>query len=366
MNEVEDFESFLDEGFNEFKFANDLLLGTNDHECEVLDIETSIKKLTFDLDEVEKRMKKLSSNHYEDLITNFQHIESTNSLMKSKITPNLERVNNSFSKVNQEIIQPYEESVKMNQALKKIHTTLDLLRGSNFFFMIMSQIEDLEKSGNNIIKLCRMYRQVNNLLQEANEELLSIQVIREFQPIHNVKYKTLVDTLTTVINNEINHSVKFDISNTNLKNHLIGYYILENNISSIIERTSMSKKVQVNSSQLSRSLQSPRNFNQLINEVNVDCKEYLKKLSSILKQCEIFEHSSNLLDIFSKETGDLSTVFWKSLVKNFEKTLVSTMARGGPVAKNLKIYQQGISKSIQDVFEGEERDMFLEAIKIIK
>lgn len=389
QNELEDFEAFLEDNFNPYRFANDLLLGTNDHDAVELDIDTSIKKLTFDIDEVDKRMTNISTQNYESLVSNFSDIESTNALMKLKITPLLERANNSFEKMKTEIIDPYDEAHKMNQALKRVHTTLDLLRGSNFFFLIILQTDDLEHNlededrkskTNDLIKLAKLYKQIIELYeneknlkdQEFKISLLSIKLIRDYQSIHNLKVHNLLETCVNTIMNEFSHNSSFTIHNVLLQNNLMAYYILNGkDFIKVLEEATMNKQVQLINNQLSRSLQSPRNFVVILKEIKQTSIEFLNKLQKILASCEVNEPNgaSNLLKVYLKhgEVNELSDIYWPQLTSRFKRTIASTMARGGPIAKNLRTYYQGIRNSINETFQDEPKvlEMVLEAIDLI-
>lgn len=74
-NELEDFEAYLESDFNAVKFAGDILSISNGSENPELDLATPLKKLKYDLNELEKRMKSISSSNYDSLIKNFSEIE---------------------------------------------------------------------------------------------------------------------------------------------------------------------------------------------------------------------------------------------------------------------------------------------------
>ncbi|EGV63415.1 Conserved oligomeric Golgi complex subunit [Yamadazyma tenuis] len=391
QDELEDFEAFLEKDFSTYKFANDLLLATNDRDTTEIDIDTSIKKLTFDIDEVEKRMTSISSQNHESLVANFSEIEHTNNVIKQKITPSLGRVNGSFQKIKSEIIEPFDEAQKMNSALKKVHTTLDLLRGSNFFFLLVSQVEDLEKSvqkddktkkNNDLIKLAKLYKQITELYEserttkenELRVSLVTIKIIRDYQVVHINKNHQLVNTCMETIVNEFSHNTTFTTANIKLQHNLIAYYILQRDrFLDTLERATIAKHVNTISSQLSRSLQSPRNFIVILKEVKTASMDFLSKLTTILQSCEIYrlENTTTLYRILLEEFGSqsLEQIYWSKLVARFKKGIASTMARGGPIAKNLKTYQPGIQNSLKETFnsseEHEQLDLFLDAVELI-
>lgn len=378
-------EGFLNPDFDSFKAIRDLLLATNDVSTSELDIETSIKRLTFDGEEVEKRMSKLSSQNYEKLIGNFDHIGNTNAIMQQKVNPQIERVNNSFSKIKSEVVEPYNKAVTMNAALRKIHTTADLLRGSNFFFHLILNIEELDKNvdsdgkrnANDLIKLTKLCKQLNELYEqekdssrskELGSSLLSVNLIRDYQSIQISKSHRISQTCLETITELFDHHSTFNPENDTLKKNLIAYYILnEDDLLPLIERVSIQKQVQVCSSQLSRSLQSPRNLIVILKEVKQSSDEFVEKLSKILSSCILPDEKTSILDIYLQQSRkpNVSEVYWPKLVIKFKRTIASTMARGGPIAKNLGTYYEGIVNSIKEIFDDQVEPM-LQAVEIIK
>lgn len=408
-DELEDFEAFLEPDFRAPQFANDIILATNDHDDSQLDLMTPIKKLKFDINECEKRMKSISTDNHESLISHFSKIEDTRSAFNDSINPSLERVNNSFQRVKDNVIKPYDEAVNMNNAMRKIHATLNLVRGSGYFIFLLQQLEDSEKAygsadvdnvndNKEVIRLARLNKQLSqfyasekdvnkhNALNGGNagNDLFSIKFIRDYQSIHLNKTTSLVNDLNQFIVQDFNHHTSFSVSNIKLQNNLIALYLLnEKEVYQIVEKSCINKHVQTSLTQLTRSLQSPRNFTTVVKETKASSDEYIKTLEEILKSSNLTNISStaqsqvdhannteefqNLLDVLNNhfEGKSISKVYWANLSHKFKKNIVATMARGGPIAKNLKVYQSGIKSTIEETFDGEERDLFVEAIDLI-
>lgn len=394
-NELDDFEAFLEVGFQPIQFANDLLLATNDKDGSELDGLTPLKKLQFDIDECDKRMAGIASTNYESLMSNFSQIEKTRSLVNEQINPLIDRVNNSFERINTGVIQPYEEALKKNNALRRIHLTLNLLRGASYFMFLVQQLEEIEKqnikaendsnSKKDLIRLAKLHVQISQLykgekdqtnlnIKNSNTNLLSIKLIRDYEAIQINKKNSLINEWNQSISNDFNHHVSFSVNNIELQNKLIALYTLnEKEYIQNIEKT-INKHVQVNLNQLSRSLQSPRNFNAIVNEVKENSADFLDKLESILSNCDISnvnnkERTLNLLDeiIHNKSISGLFDLYWPVLSYKFKKNVVATMARGGPIAKNLKIYSEGIKKSINENFkDAKECNLLIDAIRVIE
>lgn len=382
MNELEDFEAFLTPDFNAYKFSNDLLLATNDHDTSEIDIDTSIKRLNFDIDEVEKRTTAISSSNYDSLVSNFNDIDTTNKLIKQKITPLIERAMATYQNIKTDIIDPYDEATKMNISLKKVHTTLNLLRVSNFFFLLVLQIEDVEKSielednknHTNLVKLAKLHTQISDVYGSVHSDvpIVSIKMIRDYQSIHNAKHRKLINDCVDVIINEFGHNTTFSVSNSKLQQSLIAYYILQGKkLVETVDLATLVKHVNVVSNQLARSLQSPRNFGVVLQEISTSTSDFVSKLTKILHSCEIVQYDKTftLLDVVLEQLNvlSLSELFWSRLSDKFKRTVASTMARGGPIAKNLKNCHETIRQSINEVFEPESTPSitFIEAVELI-
>lgn len=391
-NELEDFEAFLEPDFQLTQFANDLLLATNGSDGPELDLLTPIKKLKFDIDECNKRMSTISANNYETLVANFTKIEDSEDILRQRINPAVERVNHSFDRIKSEIIRPYEDALRLNNALRKIHLTLDLLRGASFFIFLIQQIEELDKevsssSSNDykdLIRLSKLHVQISELYDQnstnvTDASVLSIKFIRDYRPLEITKKTNLQTQCVLVITNEFNHHTAFTSKNNTLKNNLIALNILnEKEFFLVIDKSAINKQVQQSLTQLSRSLQSPRNFTAIVTEIKEESSEYFEKLTSILSEWEVSRNiglhnnlspNESLLSIIlhSYEVNKLSELYWSRLSFKFKKNIAATMARGGPIAKNLKIYYEGIRKSIEETFKNDnERDFLLDAIDLIK
>lgn len=383
INELEDFEAFLEHDFKAEQFANELIIATNGHDNPELDLTTPIKKLTFDIDECDKRIAKISSSNYESLISNFQKITECKQILTNQLNPSLERVNAPFQRIKKEIIEPYDEAVKLNNALKKIHLTLELLRSTSFFIFIIQQIEELTDSLNDkdLVRLAKLHIQIKNLYENASKEkssevnVLSIKIIRDYQSNAIAKRTSLIKQCINVINGDFNHLSTLEYKNQKLHSNLSALYILDKNeFFEVFERSTITRQVQTGSAQLSRALQSPRNFTAIMSEVKEASTEYFGKLTNLLSNWttgnddnDDNENSTLLSVILAKyKVEAISDLYWIQLNQKFKKNIVASMARGGPIAKNLKVYSKGINASVQEMFKSRtEGELLLDSLAMI-
>lgn len=378
-NELEDFEAFLETNFDPQQFANELLLATNGQENPHLDLVTPIKKLMFDIQECDKRIEKISSSNYSSLISNFQKIAEYQKILTTQINPNLERINAPFKRIKQEVVEPFDEAMKLNKALKRIHLTLELLRGTSFFIFIIQQIEELTSVLNerDLVRLAKLHIQINQMYQDATSEkgaevsVLSVKLIRDYQSIAISKRSNFLSQCINVVSGDFNHPSTLERKNQKLHSHLSALYILDSSeFFNVFDRSTITRKVQSASAQLSRALQSPRNFTAILTEVKEESSEYFTKLSDILSdwKSESDDDKLTFLEIVLKyyKLESLTELFWTKLNQKFKKSIVAAMARGGPIAKNLKIYSQGLKTSVLETFKSEEeRNMLLDSLSMI-
>ncbi|KHC55838.1 hypothetical protein MEW_00842 [Candida albicans P60002] len=378
-NELEDFEAFLETNFDPQQFANELLLATNGQENPHLDFVTPIKKLKFDIQECDKRIEKISSSNYSSLISNFQKIAEYQKILTTQINPNLERINAPFKRIKQEVVEPFDEAMKLNKALKRIHLTLELLRGTSFFIFIIQQIEELTSVSNerDLVRLAKLHIQINQMYQDATSEkgaevsVLSVKLIRDYQSIAISKRANFLSQCINVVSGDFNHPSTLERKNQKLHSHLSALYILDSSeFFNVFDRSTITRKVQSASAQLSRALQSPRNFTAILTEVKEESSEYFTKLSDILSdwKSENDDDKLTFLEIVLKyyKSESLTELFWTKLNQKFKKSIVAAMARGGPIAKNLKIYSQGLKTSVSETFKSEEeRNMLLDSLSMI-
>ncbi|RCK63612.1 Conserved oligomeric Golgi complex subunit 5 [Candida viswanathii] len=379
VNELDDFEAFLEPDFKAEQFANELLVATNGQDNPELDLTTPIKKLTFDIDECDKRIAKISSSNYESLIANFQQIAECKQILTTRLNPSLDRVNAPFQRIKKEVIEPYDEAVKLNNALKRIHLTLELLRNTSFFIFIIQQVEELTSSLNDkdLVRLAKLHIQIKQLYENASQEkgnevnVLSIKILRDYQSNAVTRRTSLIKQCSSVISGDFNHLSTLGYKNQKLRANLSALYILDRaEFFDVFDRSTIARQVLSGTAQLTRALQSPRNFTAIMSEVKEASSEYFGKLTDVLGNWSTGTDDENttLLSVVLDKYGveSLLLLFWVQLNQKFKKNIVASMARGGPIAKNLRVYSKGISASVLEMFKSEkERELLLDSLAMI-
>lgn len=386
--ELEDFEAFLEPSFNPLQFANGLLLATNDDENE-LDLVTPMKKLRFDLEECERRMTKVASSNHELLVSAIKDAKTMRTLVADQFGPQLQRLNTSFDRVRTGLIEPYDDAVKLHSALKRIQATLNLLRGAVYFVFLVQQLEevllavsDQSHARHDLVRLARTHINFSKLYKQTTDvdeptttnhaSLMTIALVRDYQSIHLAKRSDLMSQCLQIINNDVAHAQSFTTANRRLQDALVALYVLDpNECLHTLERATITRQTQILCNQLSRALQAPRNFTLVLEEVNESSQQTLNRLNEVLHNTNVAESqplSSKILPILALREGfkTIELWFWHKLGDKFKRNVAATMARGGPIAKNLKIYHEGINHAIETTITSTEgAATLIEAIALI-
>lgn len=86
-NDLEDFDSLLETNFDAKQFGNDLLKVTNNINTTTLDLNTSLKKLKYDLHEIDSRIDQLVNNKPSEIIDLMYRNEHVNSTIVDELKP---------------------------------------------------------------------------------------------------------------------------------------------------------------------------------------------------------------------------------------------------------------------------------------
>lgn len=389
MADLEDFEAFTEPDFSPTGFASTLLLATNVLDDTELDLATAIKKLKFDANECERRMEKLASNNYELLIANLGNIDSTRALMEEKINPLVTRMNKAYERIHNDIVEPYDDAVKLNGALKRVHSTASLLRGAGFFLLFVQQVHDcevsLEKSDDNkdVVRLAKLHKQLSDFFSKVvmqfkaeGTDLLSLKLIRDYQPVFTAKNEQLIGDLSSKISNDLGHHSSFVHDNKTLQNNLVALHTLDlEEFLLVINKMAIAKSIHVALNLLTRSLQSPRNLTAVLAEVKQTSAVFCSTLAALLENCiaatsEAGQPTQTLLQVFASsledgQTADVEAIYWSRLAYKFKKSIAVTMARGGPIARNLRSHYSVISESTDSVLDEPAATNIKDALTII-
>lgn len=346
---MEDYEGLIEDGFDAKGFANDLLIATNSSRKE-LDISTSIKRVRFDINNLELQMEKVSAEEHGSLINEIRVDMATKQMFEQLDQP-LTHITSSYDRIQKDLLAPYNKALKTQEVLKKVHTTSFLLRSVTHFLLLIQQIQELQsapqflsttsKHSSTLLKLANLHNQLDKHLAE-NPNLKSLKIIRDYEPVDFKQKLELKELITTQVR---------AISDKNLDSTSMSYlkalYALDQQYTLDTLKTILSNEVTISVNTLVRVLTSPRNISTALEQVLMRAK-FIRKLSGYLHDTTLQSDKTLLSELLqSFELDSLLSVFWRNFAKKFEPKMRETMQRGGPVAKSLISYKDQIRSSIK-------------------
>lgn len=347
-NDMEDYEALLEPSFNPTSFANDLLVATNSTRNE-LDISTAIKRVRFDINNIDLQLDKISAEDHEALIREL-HSDVTKKQLFAQLDSPMDHINTSYQRIEKDLSVPYNKAVKTQEVLKKIHTTSYLLRSVTYFLHLIQQITEIQSSphfaqsvSNNskaLFKLANLHNQLKAHISE-NSSLKSLKIIRDYEPIGFEQQRQLRELINSQIK-AINDKTLDTIPHPTLRITFQALYSIDPQAPVTTIATLLSNNVAISVNTLTRVLNSPRNISSALDEVFRKA-QFISKLSIILGTTTVDTTKNLLLEIQQQlELNSLVSGFWRNVAKKLEPKFRETMQRGGPVAKSLISYKDQI------------------------
>lgn len=352
-NELEDFEAFLEESFSVIQFCNELLKATNPNvEASELDLKTPIKKITYDLSEVEKRIDTVVKSNPSHILDQVDKRGLARDKVGTTLKPSLEYLNMSYNRLNTEVLQPYEHALKLQSALSKVHQTSSILRDVLVFIHLVTQIDTLalEKSENttqSCLRLASLYSQIQLNLDE-NSNLKSLQLVKKYEAeIIRDKRQELLRYISNSLIKECLNNYKITNNLEGIQNLMMALFTLSfKDYVSTIDKILLSKITSTNQV-LARTITSIRNFPMAMDDA-VKNGESVFILEGILEKAKT-ENSHLLKEYLSqKRYQSLRDIFWTKVSNNFQKDFEISFNRGGPVGKSLLNNENMIKKVIKE------------------
>ncbi|KAG7888058.1 hypothetical protein KL936_004076 [Ogataea polymorpha] len=357
------------EDFDPLRYANELVVSTNNVEESELDLTTSIKRLQFDLKDVEKRLQKTASENYTTLISELDTAEELHNTIQL-IKPSLKQVNASYARLETEILQPYNESSNLHSALRKIHQTSNLLRSSTYFIYLISRIEEIDKTDQelnkkpfkSLISLARLLNQVKIHLADS-PFLKSLKLVRDYESFQQLQTAKVMDICNTHLKNL---SLSYDAqSMLNLINALsiMSSESFYNQLQQLL-----SLKIAAAINLIIKNLNNTKSLDRVFAEVSASGR-LINQLEKVMRSNK-WQDANNTKDtqpstltIYEKVNSvlqfgsSLGTLFWKDTAIGVEPKFKEIVTRGGPIARNLRQLKEEIKNFIKnavlDSFDGD-------------
>ena len=113
-----DFEIYLAHDFNATQVCSGLLNASNtDPDSKELDLMTAIKKVKYNLQEVERRSENVIKANPSHLIDNFDQRELVQSRTRESLGSSLEYLDMSYKRLDTEILEPYQQCLRLRLSL---------------------------------------------------------------------------------------------------------------------------------------------------------------------------------------------------------------------------------------------------------
>lgn len=251
-SEYVDYELFLDPEFSAVGFANSLVQATNNVSDVEVDLDTPAKRLEYDVEEIDKIINETAGENYEQLLEQASNVK----LAEESLDPmkkNLEQVNFSYSKLENDVLRPYDKAQEIFTALKRLHLTSSLLRSLTWYLYLARQLSAVGSNApsNELYNAALNLRQVRRQV-EINPGLKSLHIIRSHE-------KALRDVEQSV-KNQAQSKVKFFnllYDTSSITPACLALYLLEPEALATAVSNFIRNQVNASSGQFAKSLGAP-------------------------------------------------------------------------------------------------------------
>ena len=326
---------------------------TNATDTQILDLQTPIKKLKFELNDLNSNILTIIESNTSIINENFQNLDKLSNELS--INKSFNYLNNSYNRINNEILNPFNQCNEILIAINNINKTNKNLRNLSYLINILSKIESIDKSEKslsikpfkNLLNLSKLINKFENNIK-LDKNLLKINIINQYNEYIN----RILKNCQLIINNNINNILKFNDNNSDSDKSILNLV----NSSKILNESNFDQLIkQIFNSCLNYSI------NSIIRNLN-NSKNLTKFISSLIKPVMILITINEI----SNSNSKLDEIYWKELSISINNGLREVISRGGPVLKNLVIIREDIISSINKLFEKVYQDENIRKTKNIQ
>lgn len=353
-DDLEDFEAFLENDFSATQFGNDLLRATNaDPLTNELDIDTSIKKINYDVGEIESHIHQLINENPMQILDQISKARTLSTTASSGLRPSLEYLDMSYQRLQEEVLGPYEKAQKLQSALSKVHQTSILLRDALIYIHLVNKIKILSDSktllsSQKALELASLHSQLKlGIDQSAN--LKSLSLIKKLDAdVVGPSRKELLTYLSNSLSVDCADGDKFSENREKIVTLVEALYKLaSSDFSSTIQNLVLSH-VAPSVQALIKTINFIKSFPSAM-ETAVRRGYVVHQLQLVLR--DIKTENSNLLNEFTSHIKPKpltpQEMYWSRVADGFRKELEVSYRRGGPVGKVLQKSQKFIEQTIR-------------------
>lgn len=381
MNEdLEDFEVLLSQDFSVTQFCNDLVRTTNSQpSTSELDLGTPMKKIRYDLNEVESRIEKTIKDNPTHVLDQMLKGKALKSVASGGLKSSLNYLDMSHQRVKEEVLDPYERAQKLQNVLSKVHQTSILLRDGLIYIHLANRIQTVtdnqkELSLDTSLELVTLYSQINLSMNE-NINLKALKLIKRLETeVMAPTKKRLLDNLSLSLTN---HLLKADQIQKNRETisklaRALHTLLPKEFVSTIYKAvlSHVSTSVQI----LLRTINSIKNFPMAFDEV-VKRGSAIDTLDLILQEVKV--QKTNLLAEYTTQAIPKikpRQLYWQRVATLFKKEFEVSFNRGGPVGKSLSRNHGFIVDAIKEKMtsitssddDKKDMDIMLKSVSIVQ
>ncbi|SCU86303.1 LAME_0D05468g1_1 [Lachancea meyersii CBS 8951] len=353
---LKDFEQYLDPEFRASQACFELLKGSHiDPDSNELDLLTSIKKVRYALDEVNKRSENVIRANPLHLIDTFDNRNLARIKTRESLGPNIEYLKMSYSRLDKDVLEPYEECLQLQSALSKIHQTSSILRDVLTFLHLLKQLGNTDPSAlknetnlsdQTLLTLASAHAQIQTALF-SNPNLRALRFVKKYEtetltPSRRETLKVMSESLIQTYSGEMKSQSKLESASRLLP---ALYELSPKDFVSVMDKILLSR---INSSAqaLTKTITSIKIIPTAL-ESTVRNAQNVSLLENTLRATTIDTVSLFSEYISHKKHDSLIDMFWNRVSKAFRKDFETSFTRGGPVGKALASNSAVIMQSIR-------------------
>ncbi|CCH59408.1 hypothetical protein TBLA_0B05820 [Henningerozyma blattae CBS 6284] len=360
-SDFSDFDSFLEPNFDSIHFTNELLKITNTNENS-LDIQTSIKKIHYDYNELDTNFDQLIKEHSKQIIAKIHYNKQLKSIIQSNLSDSINFLNLNYKRLQDDIIVPYEKAQKLQQVLSKLHQTIILLRDSLIYIHLVHRIHNLFQFIDNekdlpldvALQLSSLHYQIIICLNE-NKNLTPLKLIKNLNnTIVTPNKSKLLSYLSLQLSKECWNLSKLPLSLNKIVISNLSFALFNlspHEFITTIQKIILTIVTPI-SQNLIKTINSIKNFPQEFTKC-VKISNNIYQLETIL--ADIKYKDSNLLLEYMNNPLRMAkpnlpkTIYWNTISTNFKKEFEISVNRGGPVGKSLMKNKEFIKETIKNL-----------------
>ncbi|KAI8823667.1 Golgi transport complex subunit 5-domain-containing protein [Fimicolochytrium jonesii] len=135
-----EYREFAEEDFDPTQYATRVIQAPTDSPYHGLDITTSLAKLSFGIDHLNKHIQEQVSTHYEDLLQQVSGLSDIEGILAS-VKQGVHSLNTSLHRVRDKVLTPYQDMQDRTLQLERIQTTAEILRRLIRFMYLLRRLD---------------------------------------------------------------------------------------------------------------------------------------------------------------------------------------------------------------------------------